>query len=157
MCFMRTSVNRMFFSSAPSTDSSANPRDRSKTMWRMVTVSRPLVPSVPNLTRPVGPSRSVAISLCVEYTLSRTEPASYPLTVSCSMRIFLEIRNRPAPNEPFMTMASSVSELNTEFRTVTFWQASMSIASRSVSTITPSIVQPSTAVPRMAKWPPFLR
>ena len=44
----------------------SNPRERSKRMFRIVKVSRPLVPSVPNFTRPVGPSRSDATNLCVE-------------------------------------------------------------------------------------------
>ena len=52
--------------SAPSTDSTAKPRDRSKRMFLIVTVLKPLVPSVPNFTRAVGPSRSVATSFCTE-------------------------------------------------------------------------------------------
>ena len=74
--FIVTSVMTMSRISAPSTDSIANPRDRSKMTWRMVIVLKPVVPSVPSLMRPVGPSRSVATSFCVEYTLSMTDPAS---------------------------------------------------------------------------------
>jgi len=36
------------------------------TMFLIVTVLKPLVPSVPNFTRAVGPSRSVATSFCTE-------------------------------------------------------------------------------------------
>jgi hypothetical protein len=56
-----------------------------------------------------------------------------------------------------MTRASSVRELKTELPDGHVLQVSMSMASRLVSTMMLSMVQWSTAVPRTAKWPPFLR
>ena len=45
---------------APSTDSSARPRDRSKTTFEIVIFRKSPSDSVPILMRPVGPSRSGA-------------------------------------------------------------------------------------------------
>ena len=114
----------------------AKPRDRSKRTFLIVTVLKPLVPSVPNLTCRWASSRWRQLLHRIDAIENRTG------VVAADGAIFDQhvcvAKNTPRPNDDFKTIASSVSELKTELRTLRFWTLSMSIASRLVSTMMPS-------------------
>jgi hypothetical protein len=83
-------------SAAPSTVSSARPRERVNTMFEIVMFLNPPFDSVPSLMRPVGPSRSGAATEVRPYVPSSTVPTSKPLTMLFVIVTFSVTRGAPS-------------------------------------------------------------
>src|SRR5580692_5436510 len=129
----------------------ASPREHSNTQFVIATDLNPPFDSVPNLIRPVGAGLPAASWRRVP---SSRVPSSYPLTRQSEIVTFSVERNRPSPKERFRQMPSSHGEFTEQFDILTLWQQSMSMPSRLVSILSPSIVRLSTPVARIPNQPP---
>ena len=103
-------------SSAPSTDSSANPWQPSNTQFAIVMFLKPPLDSVPNLMRPVRGTFD-SVPKCLKLPSSTLPSSKSPLTTQFAIVTLSVARAWPSAYELFRQIPSSQGEFTVQFET----------------------------------------